>query len=61
VRVDEERFFRPSTSSAGHFKDWLGVFLDVGDEVDWDEVGSIVERAYRMIAPRALIARLDRL
>lgn len=60
VRVDPERFFRPATSSAGHFRDWLGVFLDVNDEVDWEEVAFILERAYRMIAPKALIAKLDR-
>lgn len=50
LRVDPERFFRPTTSSAGHFKDWLGVFLDIDDEVDWDEIAFILHRAYRMIA-----------
>lgn len=59
VRVDPERFFRPAASSAGHFRDWLGVFLDIDDEVDWDEVAFILERAYRTIAPKALIAKLD--
>jgi len=59
VRVDPERFFRPLTSSAGHFGHWLGVFLDVNEEVDWDEVAFIVDRAYRTIAPKALIAKLE--
>jgi hypothetical protein len=36
---------------------WLGVRLDV--PVDWDEIAEIVEDAYRMIAPRRLLAVLD--
>jgi hypothetical protein len=60
ARVDPKRFFRPSTSSAGHFREWLGVFLDINNEVDWDEVAFILDRAYRTIAPKALIAELDR-
>jgi hypothetical protein len=60
LRFEPERFFRPSTSRAGHFKDWLGVFLDIDDEVDWDQVAVILGRAYRMIAPKALIAKIDR-
>jgi hypothetical protein len=59
LRVDPKRFFRPTMSSAGHFRDWLGIFLDINDEVDWDEVVAILDRAYRMIAPKALIAKLD--
>lgn len=58
LRADPKRFFRPSTSSAGHFRDWLGIFLDINDEVDWDEVAAILDRAYRKIAPRALVAEL---
>jgi hypothetical protein len=54
--VEEEpaRFFRPAY--VGH-RGWLGVRLDV--EVDWDEMAGIVEDAYRMVAPKQLIARLD--
>jgi hypothetical protein len=59
VFVDPERFFRPSTSSAGHFNDWLGVFLDVENKVDWDEIAAIVERAFRTVAPKKLIVQLD--
>ena len=32
--------------------------LDVGD-VDWDEIGELVEDAYRMVATKRLIADLD--
>lgn len=54
VAEDPERFYRPPY--VGH-RGWLGVYVDV--EVDWDEVGEIVEEAYRMIAPKRLIAELD--
>ena len=49
-----ERFFRPPY--VGH-RGWLGVYLDV--EVDWDVIGDLVEDAYRVIAPKTLIAQLD--
>lgn len=59
LRVDPERFFRPATSSAGVFSDWLGVFLDVGEGPDWKEIVSIIEFAYRAVAPSKLVAQLD--
>lgn len=54
VESDPDRFFRPPY--VGH-RGWLGVYLDV--QVDWDEVGEIVEDAYRTIAPRKLVEQLD--
>ena len=36
---------------------WLGVYLDV--PVDWDEVGDVITDAYRQIAPKRMLARLD--
>ncbi len=36
---------------------WVGVRLDVA--VDWDEIASIVEDSYRLVAPRRLLALLD--
>jgi hypothetical protein len=36
---------------------WVGVYLDV--PVDWDEIADIVEDAYRVIAPKPLVAQLD--
>ncbi|UGT44385.1 MmcQ/YjbR family DNA-binding protein [Nocardia yamanashiensis] len=49
-----ERFFRPPY--VGH-RGWLGVGLDVA--VDWAEIAEIVEDAYRMVAPKTLVAQLD--
>lgn len=54
VGSDPARFFVPPY--VGH-RGWLGVYLDV--PVDWLEIADIVETAYRMIAPRLLIADLD--
>ncbi|WP_101787320.1 MmcQ/YjbR family DNA-binding protein [Nonomuraea indica] len=53
VAADPRRFFRPPY--VGH-RGWLGVHLDV--EVDWTEVAEIVRDAYRVVAPRSLVARM---
>jgi hypothetical protein len=49
-----EQYFRPPC--VGH-RGWLGVHLDV--PVDWEVVADLVEDAYRVIAPKALVAMLD--
>ena len=54
IAADPARFFRPPY--VGH-RGWLGVYLDV--EVDWGHFEDLVETAYRQIAPKTLIARLD--
>lgn len=46
-----------SVSWSASTRGWLGVRLDV--DVDWDEVGGIVEDAYRVVAPKRLVAALD--
>ena len=57
-----DRFYRPATSSSGVFSDWLGVFLDDLDgPVDWGHVAAIIEDAYRLRAPKALVALVDEL
>ena len=55
------RFYRPVPSARGVFRDWLGMFLDEpdGDRLDWDEVADVIEDAYRRVAPKYLVARLD--
>jgi hypothetical protein len=54
VQAEPDRFFVPAY--VGH-RGWLGVYLDV--PVDWDEIRTIVQGAYRAVAPRTLVARLD--
>lgn len=56
VAAEPERFFRPPY--VGH-RGWLGVYLDV--EVDWDEIAEVVSDAYRMVAPKSLVAKLNTL
>lgn len=54
--VDEEpdRFFVPPYVGG---RGWLGVCLD--RDADWTELAGIVDDAYRMVAPRSLVATLD--
>ncbi|MDP9235761.1 MAG: MmcQ/YjbR family DNA-binding protein [Actinomycetota bacterium] len=54
VTADPVHFFRPPYVGG---RGWLGGFLDV--DVDWDEVESLVTDAYREVAPKSLVARLD--
>ncbi|HEY7107059.1 MAG TPA: MmcQ/YjbR family DNA-binding protein [Acidimicrobiia bacterium] len=54
VASEPDRFFRPPY--VGH-RGWVGVRLD--GEVDWDEVAAICEDAYRAVAPKTLVTRLD--
>jgi hypothetical protein len=55
VASDPQRFFVPPYVGG---RGWIGVRLDVGN-VDWDEIGELVEDAYRTIATKRLIAELD--
>jgi hypothetical protein len=54
VAEEPGRFFVPPYVGG---RGWLGVRLDV--DVDWAEVAGIVEDAYRLVAPRRLVAGLD--
>lgn len=54
VAAYPERYFRPPY--VGH-RGWLGVYLDV--PVNWDEIADLVTDAFRMVAPRRLLAELD--
>jgi hypothetical protein len=54
VDAAPERFFVPPYVGA---RGWIGVSLDVPP--DWEEIASIVEGAYRSVAPRRLVAELD--
>lgn len=49
-----QRYFRPPY--VGH-RGWVGGYLDV--PIDWADIAAIVEDAYRCIASKTLVARLD--
>ena len=53
VEADPKRFFVPPY--VGH-KGWIGMHLD--RRVTWREVAIVVERSYRMTAPKRLVAQL---
>lgn len=55
VADDPGRWFRPPY--VGH-RGWVGVWLDVED-VDWDRVEELVEDAWRMVAPRRVVAAFE--
>jgi hypothetical protein len=54
VADDPERFFVPPYVGG---RGWIGVRLDL--PIDWDEVTDLVTDAYRMVAPKRLVAQLD--
>jgi hypothetical protein len=54
VAAEPERFFVPPYVGT---RGWLGVRLDV--EVDWAEIAEIATDAYRTVAPKTLVAKLD--
>ena len=54
IAAEPDRFYRPAyVGPAG----WIGVRLD--RDVDWDEIELIIDDAYRMKAPKALVKLLD--
>jgi hypothetical protein len=55
VDADPQRYFIPSYTGP---KGWVGARLDV-DNVDWDQVELIIVEAYRMTAPKSLVAQLS--
>ena len=54
IAEDSRRFFVPRFGGY----DWVGVRLDVG-AVDWAEIREMIIDAYRLQAPRRLVALLD--
>jgi len=54
IESDPKRYFRPPyVGSCG----WVGVVLDTGP--DWSVVAWLVEQAYRLVARRRLVAKLE--
>jgi hypothetical protein len=58
VAAEPKRFFKPQTSAAGTFENWLAVYLDTS-ELDWREIAAMLEEAFRSVAPKRLVAELD--
>jgi hypothetical protein len=57
VKSDPKRFFVPPYVGG---RGWIGVNLDgAREEAFWHEIAELVEDAYRMVAPRTLLAGLD--
>ena len=54
VFTDPERFFRPPYVGP---RGWVGVRID--RRPSWPQVATLVERAYRMVAPPRLLESLD--
>jgi hypothetical protein len=55
VTSEPDRFFRPPYVGG---RGWIGVRLD--GTIDWEELTAICEEAFRAVAPRKLVAALDR-
>jgi hypothetical protein len=53
VAADPDRFFAPRFGG----RDWVGMRLE--PEPDWNEVGEIITDAYRQVAPKQLVDRLN--
>ncbi|MFC4072739.1 MmcQ/YjbR family DNA-binding protein [Actinoplanes subglobosus] len=54
IAADPARFFRPPY--VGH-RGWLGVRLD--RDPDWSEMAELCTDAFRAVAPKSLLTRLD--
>jgi hypothetical protein len=61
VVAKPDQFFTPPTSASGTFSNWLGVFLDTPAEtrLQREEIAAILDEAFRLVAPRTLVAELD--
>lgn len=55
VQEDPKRFFVPPYLGK---KGWLAVWLDL-PRVDWGEVAYLLRTAYRLSAPKSLVAKLE--
>ena len=54
VRTAPDRFFVPPYVGPSG---WIGVWLDA--DVDWEELADLLRDAYRLTAPKRLLARLE--
>jgi len=54
VALRPDRYFVPPYVGP---RGWLGAWVDV--PADWEELGEMVTEAYRLVAPRRLLAELE--
>jgi hypothetical protein len=54
VQTDPDRFFRPPYVGG---RGWIGLRLD--GAVDWEEIAEVCRDAYRTVAPKGLVQKLD--
>ena len=54
VRAEPGRFFVPPYVGPSG---WVGIWLD--STVDWEDLAGLLEDAYRCVAPKRLVARLE--
>jgi len=59
IFTQRETCFKPNTSSAGHFRNWVGVFLDANPSIEWSIVIDILNSSYKYTAPKSLIDQID--
>ncbi len=55
ARLDPERFYLPAYIGP---RGWFGMRLDRG-RVVWREVRELVERSYRLTAPKTLLGKIE--
>jgi predicted DNA-binding protein (MmcQ/YjbR family) len=55
ARREPERFYLPAYIGP---RGWFGLRLDRG-RVSWKEVAELLERSYRLTAPKTLVKKLD--
>jgi predicted DNA-binding protein (MmcQ/YjbR family) len=55
VHLDPERYYLPAYIGA---RGWFGLRLDRG-RVPWREVAEVVERSFRLTAPKSVLKKLD--
>jgi hypothetical protein len=55
VASDSTKFFLPKYVAHNGY---VGIYLDVGP-VDWEEIRELITDAYRLVAPKTLVKRLD--
>jgi len=55
IASDAQRYYKPAYLGP---RGWVGLRLD-GGTIDWDDVTELVSESYRLIAPKALSARIQ--